>query len=263
MLRPTPRLPTASVVDRVFNNLGIEDDNAESVGEAFDPEGLTEAELIEAHYLGLVDLGSDTGTKKNAWQRAAAYVKPPNSGPGISVRGSAVNKQRAYKNWADMLGFTKPGVDSVDAIPRDYGLKGYGDYSPAKASNTTGDGDLALTYAERMVTRLMALQMMVPDEMARYNQLGPVFSSTSGWITGPDMATALSKMNDRFTLHLAWWTSQVVPARATRGSTTFDEMDRVARVLARGGTYKVKGQNYTTFENAVRWAAAHPEIFLP
>lgn len=261
MLRPTPRLPTASVVDDVFAKLDLEDREHESVDEAFDPEGLTEAELIEAHYLGLLDEEA-TGGKKT-WKEMVGKLSVPKSGPGSSVRGRAINKQRAIKNWSDALGFTKPGVDSVEAIPRDYGLKGYGDYSPAKASNTTGDGDKALTYEERMVTRIMALQMMVPDEIARYKQMGPVFSSTSGWITGPDLANALTKMNERFELHMNWWKSQVAPARATRGSQTFDEMERTARAIQRGGSYMMKGKDYTTFEGAVRWAAAHPEIFLP
>ena len=36
MLRPTPRLPTASVVDDVFAKLGLDDRERESVGEAFE-----------------------------------------------------------------------------------------------------------------------------------------------------------------------------------------------------------------------------------
>ena len=261
MLRPTPRLPTESVVDGVFAKFDLEDRERESVDEAFDPEGLTEAELIEAHYLGLLD--EEATGMKNRFQELVGKLNPPKSGPGASVRGRAINKQRTIKNLSDALGFTKPGVDSVDAIPRDYGLKGYGDYSSAKASNTTGDGDRALTNAERMVTRIMALQMMVPDEIARYNKLGPVFSSTSGWITGPDLANALTKMNERFELHKNWWKSQVTTARATRGSQSFDELERVARSMQHGTSYTVKGKDYTTFEAAVRWAAAHPEIFLP
>ena len=82
MLRPTPRLPTASVVDGVFATLSIEDkaieENAidgDSIGEGFDLDSLTDAELIEAHCLGLINL-EDTGPSAGGGSGVSAETAP-------------------------------------------------------------------------------------------------------------------------------------------------------------------------------------------
>lgn len=267
MLRPTPRLPTASVVDRVFNNLGIEDNgrDAESVGEAFDFDSLTEAELIEAHYLGLLDMEcreeetaagkGDISTKKRIWPKDA----------WANLARHATDNQHPIKRMLDRMGVTVPGVDSA-VPPRDYGLTGRGNYSPAKASNTTGDADLSLSQEERMVTRLMSLRLKIPLEKARYEEIGGViFQARAGVFFAQDMVKTLDKMDEVYKKHLEFWIDQCAPGRSTRGTKVFRHMERTARSIARGVSYKAKvdgkTQDYTTFEAATRWAAAHPEVW--
>jgi hypothetical protein len=273
MLRPTPRLPTASVVDDVFAKLGLDDRERESVGEAFDFEGLTEAELIEAHYLGLLDLecredtAPDADGGVNVSGKAIAKKKPrrfPKDAWGNLAR-YATDNQHPIKKLLDRFGITTPGVDS-DVPPRDYGLTGRGNYSPTKASNTTGDKDLSLTLPERMVTRLMALRMKIPLEKARYGEMnGVIFTSRSGVFFAQDMINTLDKLDAVYKKHLEFWLAECDPARSTRGTKTFGHMERTARSIARGVSYKAKiggkVQDYTTFEAAQRWATAHPEVW--
>lgn len=278
MLRPTPRLPTASVVEDVFGNLNLED--GESAGEAFDFDSLTEAELIEARYLGLLDLedtgphaGEDAGVSKKgvaSTKQRRQTTQFPRTGPASKWGGVAkyaTDNQNWFKKMLDSMGITVPGIDSAEP-QRDYGLKGYGDYSPPKPSSITGDGDLALTHAERIVTRLFSLLEMVKRDTARFGAMAPtaiIFSSRFGVVTASSMIAALALMNKLYHQHLEFWKNKVSTARATRASVTFDREERVGRSMLRGVSYmaKVNGktQNYTTFEHAVRWAAVHPEVW--
>lgn len=275
MLRPTPRLPTVSVVDGVFAKLGLEDVDGEAVGEFFD--SLTEAELIEAHYLGLVDLedtgndhGENSGVSAKTIAKRRQTLKWPKTGPDAAW-GNVAKHAKDHQHWGkrllDALGVTVPGIDSAEA-PRDYGLKGFGDYSPPKVSSITGDGDKALTLAERLVTRLYALLEMVNKDTMRFEAMAPnaiIFSSRFGVVTASSMVAALALMGKLYRQHLELYKLQVGTARATRGSKAFDTEERVQRSTVRGVSYMArvdgKKQNYTTFEHAVRWAAVHPEVW--
>jgi len=280
MLRPTPRLPTASVVDGVFAKLSIEDKaiDGESIGEDFDLDSLTDAELIEAHCLGLIDL-EDTGPHASGGHgvssKGVASTKRrsttfPSTGPASKWGGVsryATDNQHPFKRLLDYFGITVPGIDSP--VPqRDYGLRGFGDYSPPKSSSITGDGDIALTYAERVVTRIFSLLEMVKMDTARFGAMTPnaiIFSSRFGVVTASSMVAALALMDKLYLQHLELWKREVSTARATRASTTFDTEERVGRSRGRGVSYaaKVDGkkQNYTAFEHAVRWSAVHPEVW--
>ena len=270
MLRPTPRLPTASVVDDVFAKLDLEDREHESVDEAFDPEGLTEAELIEAHYLGLLEEEATGVDKKGTAIRKSTYV-PGGALAAWARRGGlaarATDNQHWAKRFADRLGITVPGLDSAEP-QRDYGLQNVSDYSPPKSSAITGDGNKALTYEERVVTRLYTLLEMVDMDTQRFAKMVPtmiIFSTRFGNVTASMMIATLKLMKKLYTQHLEIYKTRVDPARSTRASRAFDAEERVGRAKARGGSYKVKvngvPQNHTAFEHATRWAAVHPEAW--
>ena len=277
MLRPTPRLPTASVVDRVFKNLGIEDDGREdeSVGEAFDPEGLTEAELIEAHYMGLLDLGNDTGV------RDARGVAPPKgakvtkghgtlSGRDLQLAQSVRGRFKDKRRWYDLRG------SSIDALHemRGFGIGGERDYDPPKASNTVGAGDLGLTLDERILSRILTLQAIAEIEKERYRLMGDVFPSTGGtsifaprvMVTGAMLVSALEWFEERFKGHERLIRSKIPPSRGTRAMVDYDAVNRVQEASGRGGAYMAKAgthefdEQISRFELAVRYIAAHPEV---
>lgn len=272
MLRPTPRLPTESVVDGVFAKLDLEDREYESVDEAFDPEGLTEAELIEAHYLGLLEEEA-TGVDKKGTGIGGKKRFFPTTGPLAAwarrggLAGRATDNQHWAKRLADRLRITVPGLDSPEP-QRDYGLQNVSDYSPPKSSAITGDGDIALSYDERVVTRLYTLLEMVKIDTQRFSAMVPttiIFSTRKGVVTASSMIETLKLMKKLYSQHLEIWKTRVDPARATRASKKFDYEERVGRSKARGGSYKVKingvPQEHTAFEHAVRWAAVHPEAW--
>ena len=255
MLRPTPRLPTASVVDGVFAKLDLEDKavDDESVDETFDLDSLTDAELIEAHCLGLINLedtGPSAGGDSGVSAKGVASMKRrsatfPSTGPASKWGGVAkyaTDNQHWAKRLLDYFGITVPGIDSP--LPqRDYGLRGFGDYSPPKSSSITGDGDIALTMRSARLPASFSLLEMVKRDTARFKAMAPtviIFSSRFGVVTASSMIAALALMNKLYLQHLELWKRQVSTARATRASTTFDTEERVGRSMLCGVSYAAK-----------------------